>query len=47
MFTAREAKAGIALPTNSKHLLDQLRFKPPYNEWLQAQEFEIYRRADA
>jgi hypothetical protein len=47
MFTARETKAGIALPTNSKHLLDQLRFKPPYNEWLLEQEFQVYRRADA
>lgn len=47
VFTAREAKRGIGLPTNSKHLLDQIKFKPPYNEWLIEQEYQIYRRADA
>ncbi|MGA9769468.1 MAG: hypothetical protein WBV94_10535 [Blastocatellia bacterium] len=47
IFTARKAKVGTALPTNSKHLLGQLIFRPPYNEWLIEQEYEIYRRADA
>ena len=44
IFTDRKPRRGVALPTNSNHLLQRVIFQPPYNEWLHAQEYEIYRR---
>jgi len=46
-FVARDAKPGVAMSTNSKQLLEQIIFKPPFNEWLLEQEAQIYRRADS
>ncbi len=44
MFNARETETGVALPSNFKLILSRLIFKPPFNEWQQAQEFEVFRR---
>jgi len=46
-FIARNAKPGLALPTNSKHLLEQIIFRPPFNEWLKEHEYQVFRRADS
>lgn len=46
IFTDRKPRRGVPLPTNSNHLLNRVIFQPPYNEWLHAQEYDIYRRQD-
>jgi hypothetical protein len=45
VFAARETETGIALPSNFKRIFAQLIFKPPFNEWNQARDYQIFRRA--
>lgn len=33
VFSARETKVGIAIPSNFRMILERLLFCPPFNEW--------------
>jgi hypothetical protein len=47
MFAARETKVGVALPSNFKLILSKLIFNPPFNEWANMQNAQVYEKAVA